>query len=1091
MAGKQEPDEEMYLLTDGPPKLSEIISNLGIVCVNSSTFLWRVLNQFGITPENRAGVFTPVDVYRVMQEIFAPSGLRSSNPEYTEKFNAVLSQGNLGLVISADSYGEKEAKVLADAINEAAPGFDWGELFAHVEKISTPQMGKKAGKFFGFFLKTAFEENLSRFPTQHLYTKWSDRGFQFHTIKTIIEDAPELIINTSEDHRPVIQPKVMSSIPLHVANSLRNSPFNSLDLIEALIVFSQDSLYPEVKELMEQGIRQRPELILLGLTESEIPWNALYRELAPGLVLLFVRGHPSSSYVLPILWQTNKTLVTTGLMHLYSKSTAYMPRILEVSQEIKALSELLDMRSCTFGINLALAASSANLLDVNKWLQTRLSAEGRDFLASCISFLEEELSHELEKEQPGVKIQAVPKDVQATMPMATSQMTGVNNHEKTGNKYTHVLPENSNNSPLLTSAIISKLLNFLISNCSLMPPEIHSSFKSFNLKLVTAYPEFTNMVSSLLPEEKSEPASSDSGTSINDSEITSKSISYFEELYRGDLSLKQVVELFQNLYSSTSKAEKVTYECMVRYLLNEYKFLDCYPDKQLLTTAALYGYLINLQLLDPHTLPVALKHVLDALKHRSDSPHFRFGFCALSLFDQKLPEWRQYSEQLLHISSLQQFAPDLILFIKNFLQSSENKRDLSPKDQTIDRRPDAKDVRAIYPSSATKTSPDATLPDSTVSRKPGSSKPKTPTPEDRKDQTIQSPLPENVHNAVLFIINNLSSTNVVEKAEQIKKYLDDQTKAWLSYYIVSNRVCFEPNFSDLYVSFISHINDKKLDGYIITSTYKVIYDIIGVNKVEYTFQERHALKNLGIWLGHISLTKNKPIKHKHLSFKDLLITSYNIKTLPAIIPFVCKVFERATQDSVFFPPNPWTMSVLKMLAELYYYSQMRTNLKLQIDILFKNLNLEISEIERSDIFRALQKKKDTEAVAICSRAVERPLLQTSDDVCHTAQQNLSGGNEPLQPIDNVVFNTGRDYGMPYSRKKSLNTSSGSPIEEKPWNTQYGVSSRGTSASGMKSIDNPYFLKRIVQMGVESAIREVRQLAFSFLVMVLHNLNPCI
>ena len=44
---------------------------------------------------------------------------------------------------------------------------------------------------------------------------------------------------------------------------------------------------------------------------------------------------------------------------------------------------------------------------------------------------------------------------------------------------------------------------------------------------------------------------------------------------------------------------------------------------------------------------------------------------------------------------------------------------------------------------------------------------------------------------------------------------------------------------------------------------------------------------------------------------------------------------------VFKPPNPWTMSVIYILAEIHHEQDLKLNLKFEIEVLCKNLQLDM------------------------------------------------------------------------------------------------------------------------------------------------------
>ncbi len=111
--------------------------------------------------------------------------------------------------------------------------------------------------------------------------------------------------------------------------------------------------------------------------------------------------------------------------------------------------------------------------------------------------------------------------------------------------------------------------------------------------------------------------------------------------------------------------------------------------------------------------------------------------------------------------------------------------------------------------------------------------------------------------------------------------------------------------------------------------------------------ERTHLKNLGGWLGLLTLARDRPIKHKSIAFKQLLIEAHDTKRLIVVIPFVCKVLIQGRTSTIFRPPNPWLMDIIHFLIELYHNAELKLNLKFEIEVLCKGLSLDHKSIEPS------------------------------------------------------------------------------------------------------------------------------------------------
>ena len=91
------------------------------------------------------------------------------------------------------------------------------------------------------------------------------------------------------------------------------------------------------------------------------------------------------------------------------------------------------------------------------------------------------------------------------------------------------------------------------------------------------------------------------------------------------------------------------FTCMIHNLLDEYRFFNKYPEKELAITAQLFGGCIRAGLLESTTLALALRYVADALRAPAGSKMFGFGLTALQLFEPQAHRWRQYTSHLLQV----------------------------------------------------------------------------------------------------------------------------------------------------------------------------------------------------------------------------------------------------------------------------------------------------------------------------------------------------------------------------------------------------------------------------------------------------------
>lgn len=98
------------------------------------------------------------------------------------------------------------------------------------------------------------------------------------------------------------------------------------------------------------------------------------------------------------------------------------------------------------------------------------------------------------------------------------------------------------------------------------------------------------------------------------------------------------------------------------------------------------------------------------------------------------------------------------------------------------------------------------------------------------------------------------------------------------------------------------------------------------------------MKNLGNWLGHLTIKQDKIIRHKDLDLKGLLYEAYEQGRMIAVLPFINRILEHCKESKVFKPSNPWVQSILCLAAEIYALDNLKLNLKFEIETMFRSQN---------------------------------------------------------------------------------------------------------------------------------------------------------
>lgn len=408
----------------------------------------------------------------------------------------------------------------------------------------------------------------------------------------------------------------------------------------------------------------------------------------------------------------------------------------------------------------------------------------------------------------------------------------------------------------------------------------------------------------------------------------------FGKMYHEELSLKQMLELMRQYKSSREPNEQDLFACMVHGLIDEYHCYHEYPLEALTKTAVMFGGIINFRLVDGITLKVGLGMILEAVReHEVHDPMYKFGVEAIEQLINRLPEWAGFCHLLLQIPTLQgtpifQKAEEVLREQGAHIGDGEAAR---------------------FNDLGTSTLTNGNMDDSSVAD--GASRKFRSIHVDPAQPDLFQDPDEGVQDKILFVLNNVSEQNIEEKLQDLREVLRDQHHQWFASYLVEERAKLQPNFQQLYLDLLGRIGDKILWGEVLRETYFSVAKLLNSEATLSSSQDRGHLKNLGAWLGSLTIAKDKPILHKNIYFKGLLLEGYDTQRLMVTIPFTCKVLVQATKSRVFKPPNPWLMDILHLLLELYHFAELKLNLKFEIEVLCKDLDLDHKTIEPAIIIR--------------------------------------------------------------------------------------------------------------------------------------------
>lgn len=192
---------------------------------------------------------------------------------------------------------------------------------------------------------------------------------------------------------------------------------------------------------------------------------------------------------------------------------------------------------------------------------------------------------------------------------------------------------------------------------------------------------------------------------------------------------------------------------------------------------------------------------------------------------------------------------------------------------------------------------------------------------------------------ILVQLNNLTQFNVKEKAAIIATLIEPKFYGWFSEFCTS-RAVQEPNYMDSYIQLFKHLG---------TSQYELLirHALILVSKsFTSTNSEKNHYKNLGQWVGKLTLAQNRPLLWNELNLTDIIDLSTKNGLLKQSVTFICQLLKQVC-NTMLRPKNPWTMNVISLLMGSLNSDNSTNHTKFELELLFKKLKLKPSDIEQT------------------------------------------------------------------------------------------------------------------------------------------------
>ncbi|KAK0640960.1 CCR4-Not complex component, Not1-domain-containing protein [Cercophora newfieldiana] len=623
------------------------------------------------------------------------------------------------------------------------------------------------------------------------------------------------------------------------------------------------------------------------------PWPTMAEETLVSLFEGFISKSTESDFVLDSLWRRDKDWVKARLIDTHALKPMAITSIFDIAFRHEWLEEFLYYPN-GFGLDLVALAHAQGNLNLQQWAQ-KVSNRGSEFAGAILQYLMIKASVEIQGQRPTVSADVVP--TKGTLPLQVR-----------------------------TVSAMLQALEELLPTKSPVPELI-----LVQRQCITAYPRLINYGEGF---DDIIDLNGRDGNALSPA-ANARMEEHYKKMYSDEIQVRNVVEYLDRYKRSRDPVEQDVFASMMHGLFDEYSHYVDYPLEALATTAVLFGGVISHKLISDLPLQIALGMILEAVRdYHPEDAMYKFGLQALMQLFGRLREWPGFCRQLHAIPGLQgtEAWKQADAIVRELEEDMARMRGSGPASHSTMVGGDGltngglEDALGLEQHPPPFSSVNVDLPPPGI--------------------TFEEP-DVDVQGKIQFVLNNLTDTTLQAMHKELREMLDGKHQQWFASHLVEERAKMQPNYHHVYLELVKQFEDKSLWAEVLRETYISVSRMLNSELTLQSSTERGHLKNLGGWLGLLTLARDKPIKHKNIAFKQLLIEAHDTKRLIVVIPFVCKVLIQGVHSNVFRPPNPWLMDIIHLLIDLYHNAELKLNQKFEIEVLCNGLNLDHKSIEPS------------------------------------------------------------------------------------------------------------------------------------------------
>ena len=926
---------------------ASVMQDLGYTCCQDESALKVLLRQFG------KGI-DEAKVARILGMFAAThSGLEDGislslyDAAVVPTTNASATGTGSGSTVSKPVTWNLD--VFIAAISSMCPRLDWLNVMHHLD---FPEFCVNDQQGFDL-LSTAYTKatNGLPFPTHILLSKWRNLNAQLNLIQfaTLANASSSTPAATASISKFEGLDTLISEAPSPLCVSLAN-----VGIVNALLAISEESgFYAPVSQFLEKG---RCFILLLALVESKS--NSVLREeliiqLTSQLLLSDASETPLKTVLIQRIWELNQLAIVDTMISLYNRSADNLACIWECAQQLNPEAILSLVPYTLFAMDLCVLASQAGSLDLNSWMKSMITEHSDVFVRSILRYIASTIEE-----------------------TANSSITATNvstdSHESSSSK-----------SQTLSSETMKVLLGSIKANDALLSDE--------------AREEMTQIRPTAPRPASTQP------------DVEVEADRYFQQVYEERITPAQFMDTLSALKAADQPRSQQIFACMVNNLFSEYSFFGTYPDKELEITGIIFGGLIKRGLLEGDLLSAALRAVYAALQQSGDPKLFAFGINTLvNITAQKLVAWPKYAASLLEIPHFAGSCPAQLLLQLRLIAGPlvevpapqvNTSSSVPPLPQNPKPLPSPVPTKQLpLPGGGKGTANPARGGGNRGGGNQGNSSNQqsggggssggssgsgggsssgggasgsaggsggAPPPGGSggsgggddggrevplgslNSREVEQP-DEDTRDRIHFILNNVSANNMTSKANELRTILKPQFFDYFATHLIVHRVSNDTRFQNLYLELIDQQGQPELFQKVLKVTFRAVQTILNSPKLTQS-AERSNLKNLGTWLGSMTLARNHPIMFVDLAVKELILKAYEAGNLWAVLPFVSRILLQSVDSKVFRVPNPWLVAILRLLKEIHSHPRVHQNIKFEVELLYQGIQEDLATMPPSDL----------------------------------------------------------------------------------------------------------------------------------------------